>query len=69
MTGLTAYDAEFVIYDAATGAVLGYSVFNGTCWDWAMNGVEDCGKFVGNGKYDGSVLHQRLAPRRHVGCR
>ncbi len=40
------------IFDSTGTTKLGESKFHVTCGDRAMNGVEDCGKRVGDGKYD-----------------
>jgi hypothetical protein len=52
VTGFTVQDTVWEVYDSTTLAKLGNSVFRLTCWDRQMNGVEDCGKRQGNGKYD-----------------
>jgi hypothetical protein len=51
-SGFTVEDATYEIFDATGTTKLGESKFRLTCQDHAMNGVEDCGKFQGNGKYD-----------------
>jgi hypothetical protein len=51
----TAEDSEWEITDSVSGFPIGKSIFKLTCWDQQMNGVEDCGKRQGNGKYDDPV--------------
>lgn len=56
VSGFTVQDAVWEVFDSATLAKVGNSVFRLTCWDRQMNGVEDCGKRQGNGKYDDPSL-------------
>jgi hypothetical protein len=51
-SGFTAEDATYEIFDSTGTTKLGESKFKLTCQDHQMNGVEDCGKAQGNGKYD-----------------
>jgi len=51
-SGFTAEDSTWEIFDSTGTTKLGESKFHLTCGDPAMNGVEDCGKNEGNGKYD-----------------
>lgn len=50
--GFTADYSTWEIYDSTGTTKLGESKFHLTCRDRAMNGVEDCGKRVGDGKYN-----------------
>jgi hypothetical protein len=45
-------DVIWEIFNASTGTKIGESTFHLSCSDSEMNGVEDCGKFEGNGKSD-----------------
>jgi hypothetical protein len=51
-SGFTAETVTWEIFDAAGTTKLGESKFKLDCQDHAMNGVEDCDKRQGNGKYD-----------------
>jgi hypothetical protein len=55
-SGFTVEDATYEIFDSTGTTKLGESKFRLTCQDHAMNGVEDCGKNQGNGKYDQAGL-------------
>ena len=48
----TAYTPIWEIYDSTGTTKLGESIFWMTCWDREMNGVEDCGRHQGDGKYN-----------------
>ncbi len=52
VSGFTRDWSTWEIFDSTGAVKLGESVFHLTCRDRAMNGVEDCGKNVGDGKYD-----------------
>jgi hypothetical protein len=49
-SGFTATDATYEIFDSTGTVKLGESKFRLTCQDAAMNGIEDCGKYEGDGK-------------------
>ena len=51
-SGFSGDDSTWEIFNAAGTTKLGESKFKLTCADHAMNGVEDCGKNEGDGKYD-----------------
>jgi hypothetical protein len=55
-SGFTANTVTFEIFNEAGTTKLGESKFRLDCEDHAMNGVEDCGKRQGNGKYDTAGL-------------
>jgi hypothetical protein len=50
--GFTSEASTWEIFDSTGVTKLGESIFNLSCRDKEMNGIEDCGKNVGNGKYD-----------------
>lgn len=52
VSGFTEDVSTWEIFDSTGTVKLGESEFNLTCRDKAMNGVEDCGKRLGDGKYD-----------------
>ncbi len=52
VTGFTQDDSIWEIFDETGTTKLGESTFELTCRDKAMNGIEDCGKRVGDGKYN-----------------
>lgn len=52
VSGFTQDESVWEIFDATGTTKLGESIFHLTCRDRALNGVEDCGKRVGDGKYD-----------------
>ncbi|MEM7413706.1 MAG: hypothetical protein AAF430_25980 [Myxococcota bacterium] len=56
VSGLGADYPVFEIFEAGTTNKLGESSFDLWCNDYAMNGVEDCGKAVGNLKWDDPTL-------------
>jgi hypothetical protein len=45
-------DPVWQIFEAGTTNLIGTSSFNYLCKDHSMNGIEDCGKSQGNGKYN-----------------
>lgn len=51
-SGFTAENSTWEIFNSTGTTKLGESKFQLTCGDSAMNGVEDCGKNEGNGRYD-----------------
>jgi hypothetical protein len=55
-SGFTATTVTFEIFDETGTTKLGESKFRLDCEDHAMNGVEDCGKRQGNGKFDQAGL-------------
>jgi hypothetical protein len=55
-SGFTAEDATFEIFNSTGTVKLGESKFRLTCADAAMNGVEDCGKYQGDGKFNDPSL-------------
>ena len=56
VTGLGAGYPTYEIFEVGTTNKLGESSFDLWCNDYAMNGVEDCGKAVGNLKWDDPAL-------------
>ncbi|MGH0034137.1 MAG: DUF7467 domain-containing protein [Myxococcota bacterium] len=52
ITGFTADEAILEIFDSTGATKLDESELHLTCRDKAMNGVEDCGKRQGDGKYN-----------------
>jgi hypothetical protein len=52
VTGFTADDSTWEIFDQWSNVKLGESKFRLNCSDKDMNNVEDCGKNQGDGKYD-----------------
>ena len=52
VTGFTQDESIWEIFDETGTTKLGESKFELTCRDRSMNGIEDCGKRVGDGKYN-----------------
>ena len=57
VSGFTEEDSTWEIFDATGTTKLGESKFHLTCRDQSMNGVEDCGKNQGDGKYNTGSLN------------
>jgi len=52
VAGFSSGNSTWEIFDSTGATKLGESIFKLNCWDRAMNGVEDCGKHQGDGKYN-----------------
>jgi hypothetical protein len=59
LVGGAGNDVEMDIYDSATGAFIGHSVFHVSCSDSEMDGTADCGKLQGNNKANDPSLINR----------